>query len=43
VWNDSGEEIVLDPEQITGVAGVIFYRPYPPQSAVDVVTHSDAF
>ena len=43
VWNDSGEPIVLDPDQITGVAGGVSYRPYSPEDAVTLVTRSEAF
>ncbi len=43
VWNDSSEEIVFDPNQIAGLAGAASYYPYPPQDAVEIVTHSDAF
>jgi hypothetical protein len=43
VWNDSGEDLVLDPDQIMGQAGDVRYRLYPPEDAVIVVTGSDEF
>lgn len=43
VWNNSREEIVLDPEQIMGLADGVAYRPHSPSDAVAVVTGSDEF
>lgn len=43
VWNPTGEEIVLDPEQITGRADGVAYRLYAPEDAVTIVTGSNEF
>jgi hypothetical protein len=43
VINGTDDEIVLDPDQIIGVADSVFYRAYSPQEAVDLVIGSHAF
>ncbi len=43
VSNQTAHEIVLDPDQIMGVAGTVSYRTYTPQDAVDLVVQSEVF
>ena len=41
--NETSDEIVIDPEQIVGIAGSVTYRTYTPQEAVDLVVGSTVF
>lgn len=41
--NESGDEIMIDPNQIIGMAGSVSYRTYTPQEAVDLVVQSKVF
>lgn len=43
VLNMTEDEILLDPDQITGISGETIHRTYLPQEAVDRVVQSQAF
>jgi len=43
VWNDTGHEILIDPDQIIGIAESIFYRPYSSREAIELVINSRVF
>lgn len=43
VWNHSQGELLIDPDQIIGIAGNVSYRTYSPQEAVDRVVQSEIF
>jgi len=43
VSNQTGVEIILDPDQIIGIADAVSYRTYSPQEAVDLVVQSQVF
>ena len=43
IWNQTNNEILIDPEQITGMTGPVSYRTYAPQEAADLVVQSQVF
>lgn len=43
VLNETKDEIILDPDQIIGIAGTVSYRTYSPQDAADLVVQSKVF
>ncbi len=43
VLNETKDEIILDPEQIIGIADTVSYRTYSPQDAADLVIQSKVF
>lgn len=43
IWNQTNSEILIDPEQISGMAGDVSYRTYAPQEATDLVVQSQVF
>lgn len=43
VLNETKDEIIVDPDQIIGVAGAVSYRTYSPQDAAGLVVQSKAF
>jgi hypothetical protein len=43
ISNQTGHEVVLDPDQIVAIAGSASYRAYAPQEAVDLVVQSEVF
>jgi hypothetical protein len=43
VSNQTGDEIIFDPDQIVGIADTASYRTYSPQEAVDLVVQSQVF
>ncbi len=43
ILNETGDEIVIDPDQIIGMAESVAYRTYTPHEAVDVIVQSKVF
>ncbi len=43
IWNHTKGELLIDPDQIIGIADNVSYRTYLPQEAVDLVVQSEVF